>query len=90
MQNPKENNSAKGEEPLWMIAAESAARRDVQVGIHEDVYTYGNEQTSKVQPLRAPSIRKESEPPLRLNHERSAGFDTRSVIVLSGVFDNKY
>lgn len=43
MQNPKENKSAEGEEPLWVIAAESAARRDVQVGIHEDVCTYGNE-----------------------------------------------
>lgn len=43
MQNPKENKSVEGEEPLWVIAAESAARRDVQVGIHEDVCTYGNE-----------------------------------------------
>lgn len=43
MQNPKENKSAKEEEPLWMIAAESAARRHVRVGIHEDVSTYGNE-----------------------------------------------
>lgn len=43
MQNPKEDKSASKEEPLWMIAADFVARRDVWVGIHEDASTYGNE-----------------------------------------------
>lgn len=43
MQNPKEDKSAGEEEPLWMIAADSVARRDVRVSIHEVASTYGNE-----------------------------------------------
>lgn len=43
MQNPKEDKSANKEEPLWMIAADFVARRDVWVCIHGDASTYGNE-----------------------------------------------